>query len=409
MKRKVWITILIIAVIAIAIVAKVSFFNGNKLVEEWKTVKVEKGDISNLITATGTIEAIKTVDVGTQVSGIIEKLYVDFNSKVKKGDIIAKLDTTTLAANLNEVEANVQRIKAALDYNKSNFERIKKLYEKKVVADVDYDKALFDYKTSEANYVSILAQQKRVKRNLDYAIIRAPIDGVVVSRNVDVGQTVAASFNTPTLFVIANDLKKMQVEASIDEADIGQVKEGQNVEFTVDAFPDDSFKGTVIQKRLEAIVVQNVVTYNVIIDAPNPDLKLMPGMTANIVVYVDKRENVVKIPVQALRFKPSAEDMKKAFSNIPDSLKIKKRKKFSGNYASSSDNNSKKKFTSLWVEKNGLIIPRRVKLGLSDGVYYEVVRGLKPGEKVIIGKQKVKKSKSNSSRSPFMPKRPGRK
>jgi len=290
---------------------------------QWETKVIERGSISNTITATGTLEAVTTVEVGTQVSGIISKLYIDFNSKVKKGQVIAQIDITTLSANVFDAKAAVYRQQIQVNQAKRNFERTKSLYEQKVVAEIDYDKALDDYETAKSALVSSKASLNRAEINLGYATIRSPIDGVVISKSVEQGQTVAASLNSPVLFNIVNDLSKMQVQASIDEADIGQIKEGQSVTFTVDAYPKDLFSGSVQQIRLQPVVVSNVVNYIVIIDVPNPDLKLMPGMTANITVKVDEANDVLKIPVKALSFRPPDFYLNELMANLPDTVKTR--------------------------------------------------------------------------------------
>jgi len=290
---------------------------------QWETKLIERGSISNTITATGTLEAVTTVQVGTQVSGIISKLYIDYNSKVKKGQILARIDTTTLAANLFDARASVYRQQIQVNQAKRNFDRTKALFEQKVVAQIEYDKALDDYETAKSSLISAQAQLNRAEINLGYATIFAPIDGVVISKSVEQGQTVAASFNSPTLFTIANDLAKMQVQASVDEADIGQVKEGQDVTFSVDAYPEDQFKGSVKQIRLQPVIVSNVVNYIVIIDVPNPDLKLMPGMTANITVKVNEASDVLKVPVKALSFRPPNFYLNELMASLPDSTKAR--------------------------------------------------------------------------------------
>ena len=349
------------------------------------------------------MEAITTVQVGTQVSGVIRNIYVDFNSVVKKGQLIAMIDTTTLAAAVLESKASLAGNEATLNFNQKKYNRVKKLYDNKVVPEKDYDEALNGFQTAKANYMSAKAQLNRALTNLKYATITAPINGVVISRNVDIGQTVAASFNTPTLFTIANDLTKMQVQASIDEADIGQVEKGQKVEFTVDAYPDLTFEGKIIQKRLQPIVVQNVVTYNVIVDAPNPNLKLMPGMTANIVVYVNEKHDVLKIQSKALRYNPSQDVLKSYYSNLPDSVKQKRMRRMQ---QSGSDNSTQqsmaKRFTKVWIKNGDNIRPKRVKTGVNDGENVEIVSGLEQGDSVIVG-QNIVKNVSSKKRSPFLP------
>ena len=288
---------------------------------KWDTKVIERGSISNTITATGTLEAVKTVQVGTQVSGIISKLLIDYNTQVKEGQILAQIDTTTLSATLFDAKAALYRQQIQVNQTRRNYQRTKALYEQKVVAQIDYDKALDDYETAKSALLSSQAQLNRAKLNLGYATIKAPIDGTVISKSVEQGQTVAASLNSPTLFTIANDLTKMQVQASVDEADIGQVKEGQDVTFTVDAYPEDQFTGSVKQIRLQPVIVSNVVNYIVIIDVPNPDLKLMPGMTASITVKVKEANDVLKVPIKALSFRPPNFYLNQLMANLPDSTR----------------------------------------------------------------------------------------
>ncbi|MBE9468298.1 MAG: efflux RND transporter periplasmic adaptor subunit [Bacteroidetes bacterium] len=406
MKKKLFIitTTIIVAIVVVFFI----FRKSNNSTVIFKTTKVERGDINTTITATGTLEAITTVQVGTQVSGVIRNIFVDFNSMVKKGQVIGVIDTTNLAAAVLDSKASLARNEATLLFNKKKYNRIKKLYENKVLPETDYDEALNGFQTAKANYMSAKAQLNRALTNLRYATITAPINGVVISRNVDIGQTVAASFNTPTLFTIANDLTKMQVQASIDEADIGQVEQGQKVEFTVDAYPDLIFEGKIIQKRLQPIVVQNVVTYNVIVDAPNKSLKLMPGMTANIVVYVNEKHDVLKIQSKALRYNPSQDLLKSYFSNLPDSVKQKRMVRMKQSGSNQSDQQGKKKrLTKVWITKGDNIKSKRVKIGVNDGENVEIVSGLEQGDSVIIG-QDIVKNASTKKRSPFLPSRHGK-
>ncbi len=319
MKKKILITTIILIPILVA-----GFFllRKDKPFEiEWETKEVEKGDINIEITATGTLEAVTEVEVGTQVSGILSELYVDYNSKVKKGQVIARLDTTTLAAQVFDSRANLERMMIRLNQAKRDWKRTEQLFEEKVVAQVEYDQALDDYETAKSNVLSAEAQLNRNIINLNYATITAPIDGIVISKSVEMGQTVAASFNSPTLFNIVNDLTKMQVEASVDEADIGQIKEGQSVIFTVDAFQDEEFEGVVRQVRYQPVIVSNVVNYTVIVDVANPEMKLLPGMTANITVNIDKREDVLKVPSRALNFTPPTIYLALLYAELPDSVK----------------------------------------------------------------------------------------
>ena len=250
-----------------------------------ETAPISHITIRNSVTATGTVEPVTQVEVGTQVSGIIDKLYADYNDQVKAGQLIAEMDKVTLQAELESAQAQLASSKTEYEYQTKNYARTKTLHEKQLVSDAEYDQAFYLYETARNAYEQSQAAMVKVKRNLGYATITSPIDGVVISRAVEEGQTVAAGFETPTLFTIANDLTQMQVVADVDEADIGQVADGQRVQFSVDAYPDDTFEGTVLQVRLEATTESNVVTYEVVIDAPNPDLKLKPGLTANVTIF----------------------------------------------------------------------------------------------------------------------------
>ena len=413
MKRKYWI-ILITGVIILAIGAWFWFGHKGAAALQWRTGKVEKGDLRIVVTATGTLSADTTVQVGTQVSGIIDKIFVDFNSVVKKGQVVAVLDTTYLASAVEDASSAMYRTQVQVDLTKMNYDRNKELFDEKVIAQADYDQSLSDYKTAQANARSAKSSLDRAKINLRYATIVAPVSGVVISRSVDRGQTVAASFSTPTLFAIANDLTKMQVQASIDEADIGKIKNGQDVTFTVDAYPDLTFSGTVKQIRLQPIILQNVVNYTVIIDVPNPDLKLMPGMTANITVMIQQVQNVMKIPASALKFWPPQDYLDKAMKEYPDSVKkfleriVEFRKRMtsqggsgvasgmgssggqSGTRSQGGFSNGSRQGSSqgqggegkrgnrghmgiVWVKSSdNKLMPYRVKTGLSDGSYTEV-------------------------------------
>lgn len=272
-----------------------------------ETATTSRITIRNSVMATGTVEPVTEVEVGTQVSGIIDRLYVDYNDNVKAGQLIAEMDKVTLQAELEQSQAQLASSKTEYEYQTKNFARTRTLYEKELVSDSEYDEALYLYEKSRNAYEQAKAAIVQVKQNLDYATITSPIDGVVISRAVEEGQTVAAGFETPTLFTIANDLTQMQVIADVDEADIGQVKDGQRVEFTVDAYPDDTFVGTVQQVRLEATTESSVVTYEVVISAYNPDLKLKPGLTANVTIYTLEKEHALAVPTKALRFVPDAE------------------------------------------------------------------------------------------------------
>jgi HlyD family secretion protein len=370
----------------------------------FETVTVTKGTVSNTVTATGTIQAIKTVAVGTQVSGVINKLYVDFNSVVKKGQILAELDKTPLLASLDVAQASLDDSKAELTYKESNYKRVKALFDKSLVAQNDYDVALYNYLKAQATAKNAQSNYDKTRINLSYATITSPIDGVVLNRAVDEGQTVAASFNTPTLFSIANDLTQMQVEANIDEADIGQIKLGQKVDFMVDAFTDLKFAGEVTEIRLQPVTSNNVVTYTVIIKAPNPDKKLMPGMTANINIKIEEANDVVLTASKALLFKPDSATVAVYLNSIPENErpKIDNPK---GNMPSVLPSQSKEKSGEVWVKENKMIRPVPVVTGVADGSNVEIKSGLKEGDEVIIS-MVADGNKQKTTSSPFMPKMP---
>ncbi|MBP5317840.1 MAG: efflux RND transporter periplasmic adaptor subunit [Paludibacteraceae bacterium] len=355
----------------------------------FETSVVERGDIVNSITSTGTVEPVNSVDVGTQVSGIIEKIYVDFNSEVKAGQVIAELDRTTLEADLKSCSANLASSKAELVYQEANYKRIKSLYESGVMADTDMEQAQYAYDKAKAAMNKAEADYSRVKKNLSYATIYSPISGIVLYRAVEEGQTVASSFNTPTLFTIAQDLKKMRVIANVDEADIGNVKEGQKATFTVDAYPDDQFDGTVSQVRLQATTTSNVVTYEVIITAPNEDLKLKPGLTANITIITEAVYDVLTVPNQALTFKPELpEPPADAPAKAPALPRDGQR---------------------VFVKNAGDLRPVPVETGMTNGFRTEIRSGIGEGDTVVTAQNAdfdpmtaIKKQGS-----PFMPQRPG--
>jgi HlyD family secretion protein len=359
-----------------------------------KTTPVTTGDIVTIVTATGTIEPLVTVEVGTQVSGEIAKVYVDYSSMVKKGQLLAELDKSTLQATLISSKASYESAKNELTYQESNYNRIKQLYESESASKTDFETAQYQY--NAAKYAFIRAEQdlEKAQTNLSYANIYSPIDGVVLSRAVDEGQTVAASFNTPTMFTIAKDLKQMRVIADVDEADIGSVKVGQPVSFTVDAFPDDEFSGTVTMIRLEAQVTSNVVTYEVVIDAPNPDLKLLPGLTATVSITTNERRQVPVISNKALQVKPT----EAILALLP----------------ASATSFNRSATTTVWVKnRDGSISQRSIVTGVSDGVNTEVLSGLQLGDEVITELSLLSNNHSSDTgqmaNSPFMPSRPNQK
>jgi HlyD family secretion protein len=412
MKKKIIFIAIGVAVVAIAafFILKPKTVDASKISIETSAAKT--GTISKTVTATGTLEAITTVEVGTQVSGIVENIYVDFNSYVKKGQLMARLDTTNLAAALEQTQATLDNAKAELDYQQANYDRLEPLYKKNMLAKSDFDQATYNLNKAKASYSNAMAQHRRNKINLDYAYIFSPIDGIVLNRAVEEGQTVAASFNTPTLFTIANDLTQMEVQADVDEADIGQVKQGQRVEFKVDAFPDQIFEGTVTEVRLEPTVTNNVVTYTIIINAPNPDYKLMPGMTAETEIFVLEKKDLLVVPSKALRFTPDqtllmSYMMSQPKPEMPEGVK-KGNMPGQGNMPGmeAGSNNTGK---MVWVKRDSTIRPVPVEIGLDDDINTEIISGLKEGEEVITSmeQQTAATIKKAAASNPFMPRPPG--
>lgn len=356
--NKWWIALAVIAVIVIAWL----LLSGGKKEEtvSFDSAKVENTDISTSITATGTIEPVTSVTVGTQVSGIVAKLYVDYNSVVRKGQVIAELDRTNLISELNAQKANLASAQSALNYRQANYNRYQTLYDKGLVSADEFENAKLQYQQAKEQVASSKESVQRAQTNLGYATITSPIDGVVLSKSVEEGQTVAASFNTPELFTIAQDLTDMRVIADIDEADIGGVKEGQRVSFTVDAFPDDKFEGAVTQVRQQATTESNVVTYEVVISAPNKDLKLKPGLTANVTIFTLEKNNVLAVPAKALRFHPNDALLQKGES-IDDC---------EGDH-------------KLWTKEGNVFKAHKVEVGTSNGVLTEITSGIAAGTEVL--------------------------
>ena len=380
--KKIGIAIVVIAVLAVA--AFLILRKSEKPQMKYKTAEIHRGSIVNTVTATGTIEPIVQVEVGTQVSGIINHIYVDYNSVVKKGEVIAELDKTTMEADLASSSATLQSNKTEYEYQEKNFLRIKGLHEKKMVSDTDYETAEYQYNKAKSSYEKSQSDITKARQNLEYATIYSPIDGVVIDRAVEEGQTVAASFNTPTLFTIANDLRQMRVIADVDEADIGGVVEGQQATFTVDAFPEDVFKGSVTQVRLQPTTESNVVTYEVVVDAPNPDLKLKPGLTANLTIYTMQKDSVLLVPLKALRFQPE---------NAPEPV------------ADSANPRAR----VLWTQSPQGLQPVNVTTGDNDGIFAEITGDIKEGDKVVTGVDIGVSSISDGQgeANPFMPSPPG--
>lgn len=355
---KVWIAMTVVVIIAVAAWA----LSGEKEKEEinFKQEKVSLQTLQNSVTATGTIEAVTSVTVGTQVSGIVNKLYVDYNSQVKKGQVIAELDKTNLLSELNTAKANMASAQSQLNYQSANMKRYQTLYQKGLVSADDYENALLTYRQTKEQVATAKEQVQRAQTNLGYATITSPIDGTVISKSVEEGQTVAASFNTPELFTIAKDLTNMQVVADVDEADIGAVKEGDRVTFTVDAYPDDTFEGTVKQVRLQATTTNNVVTYEVVISAQNADLKLKPGLTANVTIYTQERTGVLAVANKSLRFTPTKETVGKDMKIVDCKGKNK-----------------------VWTLDGKTLTAHPVSIGQTDGMHTEITKGLKAGQQIV--------------------------
>ncbi|WP_033148328.1 efflux RND transporter periplasmic adaptor subunit [Prevotella sp. P6B1] len=357
--KKGWIGIGVVA--AIIIVALVKCTGGKKDEKiTFDTAKVEKTNIQTSITATGTIEPVTSVTVGTQVSGIVSHLYVDYNSVVKKGQVIAELDRTNLISELNTAKANLSSAQSSLNYQLANYNRYKELHEKGLVSADEYESAKLQYLQAKEQVNSSKENVQKAQTNLGYATITSPIDGVILSKSVEEGQTVAASFNTPELFVIAQDLTDMRVIADIDEADIGGVKEGQRVSFTVDAFPDDQFEGRVTQVRQQATTESNVVTYEVVISAPNADLKLKPGLTANVTIFTLEKNDVLAVPAKALRFQPNEAFLQKG-ETIEDC---------EGDH-------------KLWTKEGTVFKAHKVEIGTTNGMMTEIISSIKEGTEVL--------------------------
>ncbi len=368
--------------VALLLLALVSLEGCKPKVEyTYSTTKVEKQDITTSVTATGTIEPVTSVDVGTQVSGIVSKLYVDYNSVVKAGQVIAELDRTNLTSELNSAQANLKSAQSELDYQKTNHERYKNLYDQGLISANDYEQARLSYVRSQQTVAQQKENVKKAQTNLGYATITSPIDGVVLSKEVEEGQTVASSFNTPTLFKIAQDLTNMRVIADVDEADIGDVREGQRVTFTVDAYPNDIFEGSVTQVRQEATTESNVVTYEVVIGAPNQELKLKPGLTANVTIYTMELRDVLAVPSKALRFTPN-ENMLNEGETITDT-------------------NGKQK---VWVKEGPNIKAIAVETGMTNGSLTQITAGVNAGTEVLTDVEvKGEIVEEEEASNPFMP------
>ncbi len=405
MKKKIILVIVIVGVIAAGF-GIAGLLSPKKEAIQLKTEKIGRATISNTVTATGTLEANVTVEVGTQVSGRIDRIYVDNNSLVKKDQLIARLDTQALSSTLAQSKATLDQAQAEYEYQKANYERYSQLIEKKLIAQKDFDEVDYNYKSSIASLKSARASYDKNKTNLDYAYIYSPIDGIVLERAVEEGETVAASFSTPTLFTIANDLTQMEIESDVDEADIGQLRVGQRVEFTVDAFPGKTFDGEVTEIRLLAVEESNVITYTVVINAPNPEQILMPGMTANVVFYVTEKKDIVVVPNLAFDFSPDQATLM-AYQEANPGVKVTMPAPAAKDQLGSGK--------TAWIKKNDLIYPQTVVLGETDEINYEVISGIQEGEEIILSMTSVSSAKGKSTdseaaaKSPFMPTPPGQK
>lgn len=422
MKKKI---IVIGSIVVAAGIGAYFYFSAPKIAPlEWRTTKVEQGDVRVVVTATGTLSAVTTVQVGTQVSGTISRLEADFNTHVHKGQVVATLDTTFLAAAVQDARAGFEKSAVQVRLTKRDLDRAKSLFERKLISQSDLDIAQSAYESAVASQTSSQAQLDRAKINLTYATITAPIGGVVIQRNVDVGQTVAASFSTPTLFSIAQDLTKMQVLAAVDESDIGKIKTGQQVKFTVDAYPNTTFDGEISQIRLQPVIANNVVDYTVVVNVPNDELKLMPGMTANLTVAIESHPNVLKVATGALRFTPPKEYFASMADQMPDSVKAKMKERGSRSGDSSrgagggqgggrmgGGGGTGKQMelvvggtARLWVKNADRLKPVRVTLGLSDGTFTEVsADSLSAGTEVVVGVVNQNGTSATPQQNPFSP------
>lgn len=379
----------VVAVAVAAAAALLAMKSGDKQVMTYEMTEVSRGDISMYVTATGTIEPVTEVQVGTQVSGIIDKLFVDYNSEVRKGQIIAEMDKVTLESEVKSAQAAYDGNKAEYKFQEKNYNRSRGLYEKNLISDSEYEQAEYNYEMAKSAFHSSEAELARAQRNLSYATIASPIDGIVIDRAVEEGQTVAAGFETPTLFTLAADLTQMQVVADVDEADIGGVREGQRASFTVDAYPDDIFSGVVAQIRLGSTnsssssltssTTESVVTYEVVILAENPELKLKPRLTANISIYTEEKHDVLLVQSKALRFKPEFPLVGKK-DIVRDCAGQNK----------------------LWTKSGNTFTAMPVETGISDGVYTEIKGGTEEGTEVVLGAS-LNKMPGKGGKNGFMP------
>lgn len=382
--RRKWIISAIVLIIIVLTCIIIIKRNEQPYDVSYETAAVSRDTLRMSISATGSIEPVTEVEVGTQVSGIIDKILVDYNSVVHKGQVIALLDRTNLLSELNSAKSQLASAKSDLAYQKANYKRVKNLYDKGLVSADEYDTARLAMLKAQQTYLYQQESVNKAQTNLNYATITSPIDGIVISKDVEEGQTVASSFETPTLFTIAKDLTDMRVIADVDEADIGSVREGQRVTFTVDAYPNETFSGTVTQVRQNATTTDNVVTYEVAISAPNPNLKLKPGLTANVTIYTLERTNVLSVPSKALRFTPTKEAIGPK-DKIVDCQGTQK----------------------LWIRDGRTFKAIAVQTGITDGVRTEIKSGIAAGQKVIVNmttaEETTETSTSQDEQNPFAP------
>jgi len=402
------IIIIIISVVAVLGLIWYFFLRNKEKPVVVTTEKPEIGAISTSVTATGTIQPVDTVIVGTQVSGTISVLYADFNSVVKKGQLLAELDKTLIQATVDQAKASLAQAQSNQQYQSANFNRQKQLYATGSISKAEYDLALNSYQVAAASVNNTKAQLRSAERNLSFTQIYSPIDGVVLGRSVNIGQTVAASFNTPTIFTIAKDITKMQVQAKVDEADIGNVVKGQRSTFTVDAFIDDTFNGTVKEIRLQPSISSNVVTYSTLIDAPNDDKKLKPGMTASIVIYTKEIQDALLISAQALKFSPDS-SLSKTYEIIPDpALRKGKKGKGTQQKKAAAEETVVTPASYVWLVQGQKLVQKQIKIGLNDNTHVQVLEGLSNTDVVATGAEIATAATQAAASSPFMPQRPKR-
>ena len=402
-----WIVILGIIVLALIVffIVRGAKASGKELVV--RTHVVGEYTVENTVTATGTLEPVETVEVGTQVSGKVERILVDFNSVVKKGDLLAELDKQTLNQSVSRAKASLTSAESQLQYAKLTYERTKQLYEANAATLASYQEAQNSYTQAQMSKRNAQASYDQALVDLAYAEIYSPIDGIVLDRAVEVGQTVAASFSTPTLFTLANDLTKMQVEANVDEADIGQVQLDQRVTFTVDAYMDEVFYGTVNQIRMKPTTTSNVVTYTVIISAPNEDMKLFPGMTASVTIITEEQTGL-GVPAEAFSFSPD-EQVLRTMRKTMDKPDESQRPPRPEGMPQMQPGQQPGAPTMVWVKNGNSMMPRPVKVGMSDGAYKIVEQGVQVGDSIVLSAQYVVKEKTKKTGdNPFMPGPPGR-